>query len=141
MQNEHNFIFSGRDSFEIRGGGRHSSTYGGQIVDIKINIDLFMSFFTNGLQKIVCYCKPCTPASTLRLSSCSSQHKSQDENHLRFQTSLFPMVPLDIIIQLSKVGNDIETGRCRVEKSPHFYWFRLLSCPRWLSQNQNKCFL
>ena len=51
MQNEHHFIFSGRDSFEIRGGGRHSSTYGGQIVNIKINIDLFMSFFTNGLQK------------------------------------------------------------------------------------------
>ena len=51
MQNEHHFIFSGRDSFEIRGGGRHSSTYGGQIVNIKINIDLFISFFTNGLQK------------------------------------------------------------------------------------------
>ena len=66
MQNEHHFIFSGRDSFEIRGGGRHSSTYGGQIVNIKINIDLFISFFTNGLQKNMCYCKPCTPASTLK---------------------------------------------------------------------------
>ena len=52
MQNEYNFIFSGRDSFEIRGGGRPSSTYGHQIVNIKINIDLFMSFFTNGLFQI-----------------------------------------------------------------------------------------
>ena len=34
-------------------------------------------------------------------------------------------------------GNDIETGRSRVEESPHFYRFWLLSCPRWLSENQN----
>ena len=25
------------------------------------------------------------------------------------------------------MGNDIETGRSRVEESPHFYWFQLLS--------------
>ena len=29
----------------------------------------------------------------------------------------------------------------RVEESPHFYWSWLLSCPPWLSKNQNKCLL
>ena len=38
-------------------------------------------------------------------------------------------------------GNDIKTGRSRVEESPHFYPFQLLSWPCWFSENQNKPFL
>ena len=49
-------------------------------------------------------------------------------------------INFDLFITATKV-NDIETGRSRVEESPHFYRFRLLSCPLWLSRNQNKHFL
>ena len=35
----------------------------------------------------------------------------------------------------------IEQFNYTIEESPHFYTFWLPSCPRWLSENQNKHFL
>ena len=57
--------------------------YGRQIVNIKINIDLFMSFFTNGVQQNCVLFQTLHTRFHLKTFKLLKQHKSQEENHPR----------------------------------------------------------